>query len=886
MAGKRKKAARRRALWTSAAGVAALMAAPAAYAQEQTHRFDIPSQPLSDALLQLGDQARLSIAAPSTHINGRTAPAVAGEMSAREALTRLLVGTGLRFEFIAPNAVRVVSDDAAALSRGDQRAALSASSEEIVVIGTNLRGAPPGAAPVDVYTSEDIERSSATTIEQFVARLPQNMGTRTQFSATATSTPNREAVSAVDLRGLGVGTTLTLLNGRRMALANFGQAADVSLIPVSAVREVQVLTDGASAIYGSDAIGGVVNFVLRDDFDGAETRFSYGETTSGGLRQGSVSQTFGRAWGSGNGLISLDIGSTSALSARDRDYASAARGDLTPTVHRHSVVATVGQDVGDRLRLDGALAVSQREVKQLADTGTLWANGQPFWSSSQFSFGNVGANYQLSEALELSGVLTYSAMDTESRSLQNPGAAGVLPYVFNTEYSAWDFTAMMRGDLLRLPAGPVRFSFGGGYLTEQYEGSTVNTGSALSGRDLGRTTTSAFGEVLIPLVGAANALPFVRRLEFNLAARYTSYEDDSSPSLTTDFGDRISPKVGLVWAPSDTLTFRGTFGESFRAPALTQVDPTSSTSVMQQNIQIGGVASTMIAMSGPAPTIEAETADTYTLGFDYRPGWARGFRLSGTYFNIDYSDRIAMPSVIPARRDPPAWPELIQRPDSPAAIEEIIRALPNGFNNTGVNLSDPAAAAAALYARTPNIWIIDARTRNLSLSQVDGFDLSFSNVIRTDFGDITLGAQFTKIFEYLEQATPSSPVISVVDTVMRPADLRGRAYVSIDAGRFSGTLGVNYVDSYQNPLAPVGGSQEVEDWTTFDLALTYHLAQSAERGRGVRLSFSAQNIFDEDPPRVTNASGGSPSLDRSPGFDPANANPLGTVLSAGLIVAW
>src|SRR5262249_31132695 len=145
-------------------------------------------------------------------------------------------------------------------------------SEQIVVTGTNLRGAYPRSSPVQTYSAEDIARTGATTTDQFVRTLPQNLGTRTEFAVGAAGARHLEGVNSVDLRGLGVGTTLTLLNGRRMALASVGQAVDVSLIPVSAIKRVEVLTDGASAIYGSDAIGGVVNFVLRDDFEAQETR--------------------------------------------------------------------------------------------------------------------------------------------------------------------------------------------------------------------------------------------------------------------------------------------------------------------------------------------------------------------------------------------------------------------------------------------------------------------------------------------------------------------------------------------------------------------------------------------------------------------------------------
>src|SRR5262249_18260396 len=153
------------------------------------------------------------------------------------------------------------------------------------------------------------------------------------FAANAragTGVGNFDAVNSVDIRGLGAGTTLTLLNGRRLGQSDSGRSVDVSLIPAAAIARVEVLTDGASAIYGSDAVGGVVNFVLRRDFEGAETRMSYGEVVHGGLRQGSFSQTFGKNWNSGGGLVSYNLMSASPLERGDRWYSAvSAPGTLT-----------------------------------------------------------------------------------------------------------------------------------------------------------------------------------------------------------------------------------------------------------------------------------------------------------------------------------------------------------------------------------------------------------------------------------------------------------------------------------------------------------------------------------------------------------------------------
>src|SRR3546814_11014867 len=96
----------------------------------------------------------------------------------------------------------------------------------------------------------------------------------------------------------------------------------MSLVPLGALKRIEVVPDGASAIYGSDAVGGVVNLVLRDDFDGAETRLRYGSVTDGSLRQYGASQLWGTAWDTGAVLFNFDYSRHEPLFARERPYAT------------------------------------------------------------------------------------------------------------------------------------------------------------------------------------------------------------------------------------------------------------------------------------------------------------------------------------------------------------------------------------------------------------------------------------------------------------------------------------------------------------------------------------------------------------------------------------
>ena len=132
------------------------------------------------------------------------------------------------------------------------------------------------------------------------------------------STNNREQGSSVNLRGIAEGTTLVLLNGRRLAPGFRSAAVDISALPLSAIERVEILTDGASALYGSDAVGGVVNFILREDFEGVETRLRAG--AADGLNEYRASQALGNSWDTGNFVASVEYFQRDALDAADRDF--------------------------------------------------------------------------------------------------------------------------------------------------------------------------------------------------------------------------------------------------------------------------------------------------------------------------------------------------------------------------------------------------------------------------------------------------------------------------------------------------------------------------------------------------------------------------------------
>lgn len=203
--------------------------------------------------------------------------------------------------------------------------AKSAEVSEIVVTGSLIKGSAEDAAlPVDVISSEDLQKQGSPTALELIKDLSVSsgvLGDTNQFDARAQGS---EGSGSINLRGLGPQRTLVLINGRRMTPNPFGQTGtgivDTNLIPSVAVGRVEVLKDGAAATYGSDAIAGVVNFIMRKNFDGLEASASYK------LINGSDGDyTGGVVWGvnfdRANLLVTAGYQHRSVLSTLDRDFA-------------------------------------------------------------------------------------------------------------------------------------------------------------------------------------------------------------------------------------------------------------------------------------------------------------------------------------------------------------------------------------------------------------------------------------------------------------------------------------------------------------------------------------------------------------------------------------
>lgn len=205
--------------------------------------------------------------------------------------------------------------------------------EAVVVVGSQIKGAKVNAAlPVTVVGEDQIRASGAVSGDELFRSIPQ-MGD-VNFNAQylpGSSNSARGDVGSVNLRNLGIGNTLVLLNGRRVVTHPTSQANDnlvpvltynTSAIPVSGLKRLEVLRDGAAAIYGADAVAGVVNTVLRDDVDGLTTSAQYGFAEGTNLKEYNFNAFGGKNFADGRGNVSAFVSYDQRTSMRstDQDY--------------------------------------------------------------------------------------------------------------------------------------------------------------------------------------------------------------------------------------------------------------------------------------------------------------------------------------------------------------------------------------------------------------------------------------------------------------------------------------------------------------------------------------------------------------------------------------
>ncbi|MEX5747651.1 TonB-dependent receptor plug domain-containing protein [Massilia sp. X63] len=285
-----------------------------------------------------------------------------------------------------------------------------------------------GVGPVTVIDAETIQRSGAISVETLLQRLPSSAGTAgNQSSAYWTS--NGYGTTQVNLRGLGIDRTLVLLNGRRVVSGGTGanSSVDLNMIPVAMIERIEVLKDGASAIYGADAVAGVVNIITKKAIDGVEASVRYGKTERGDGDEKSADLVWGTRSERGSLMGSLNYSESGAVNLASRAPCSLFEDD------GELVCSGSSSTIGGRARLaDGRRVNFNQDPNGNPGGFETYSAAKHAYNSNPFlnavnpikrvgvsAFGNM----RLTDRVDMFSELMFT--NRKSEQLATPGAIGV-----------------------------------------------------------------------------------------------------------------------------------------------------------------------------------------------------------------------------------------------------------------------------------------------------------------------------------------------------------------------------------------------------------------------------------------------------------------------------
>ncbi|MBU0554548.1 MAG: TonB-dependent receptor [Alphaproteobacteria bacterium] len=457
--------------------------------------------------------------------------------------------------------------------------------------------------------------------------------------------------------------------------------------------------------------------------------------------------------------------------------------------------------------------------------------------------------------------------------------------VFNQTYGG---SANIGGSLFSLPGGDVRVSvggevrfdylFGNGQLSNTRTANVNVFGGIPTSNE--RDVRSVYAEAYIPLFGGDNARPGLERLEFNAAVRYDRY---------SDVGSTTNPRFGLTYAPMMGLQFRGSYGTSFRAPSLVDVNKYATAGFLPRTGSGSAVGLSPADGSfqyvypiGGNPDLKPETATTWSVGFDVTPELVRGLNFSVTYYNIVYEDKVdtaAYNAPIGAVLNSGNYDDFIVF--NPVYFpDKATLTLPEYVAYWNQITADPQLPVLGLVDPTTMIAIVDARRNNSGIVETDGFDISLDYTLYGDGVDFRFGARANYVLHYKTSPVPGVALKDEVNHFGYPARFTGRLEAGVDIGGFSGTGILNYVNSRTItrdflPAAVPDQYTDIDAITTFDLSLRYNFGENGSMiTDGLAMSLNVLNLFDAEPPLVVNAGGATPIR-----FDSSYSSSMGRYIS-------
>lgn len=813
--------------------------------------------------------------------------------------------------------------------------------ERIEVTGSRIKQVDmETVSPVTVINAADI----AMTGEKTVADVLNNSAINSFGSWRGISGygSGASSTSDVNLRGLGSSATLVLLDGRRMpgTSSSSGSVADTSSIPMSIVERIEILRDGASAVYGSDAVAGVVNIITKKEFEGLQFDYSTEQPSVEGGEANRLSIATGYNTDKGNITLTYEYYDTKAVMDRDiwnmddptyraySGFSSVPNGNsalgwysnsdickqtentidttdgkntgrclynhgkvtkLFGDQTRNSILSNFSYEINDSIQFRGRASASLAET-ETRYAGTPVSTNYPVMSADNkfnpigedmtlfMRSAQIGPRDTLTETnnvdilggfigtLDLGNGLDWELNAQHSRSTTNSfnynlindsiiqeGIDSEQYDIFNTSgmsYEQWNkqmtelyrsaaHTGVYQGKFestqfdgsastLLVEQGDISLAMVGGLEYEMIKfkqtsdpesaAGIISGGSGGDDVDATRDRSAVFVEFQAGL--PAN-------VELSAAVRYERYEQEGSLTgpqgqiVNSSTFDAVVPKFGISWRPADSLLLRASYGDSFRAPNMSEMFSSQSLSFEYAVDSLwctkpGNVDAVYCAPNNQHKTwyggnsnLEAEEGNSFTLGGVWNATDDWNIELS--YFSITYDNKI----------------ESIE-------VDDILRdEIKNGSSPYVHRGSDG------------KIEYIEAGVRNLATVETSGIDFVTAYNLETGIGDFNFKFDLTHVLDFKKQANANAAMIDYAGLVTQP-DWRGNLATSWKYDDFSAAWTVVYIGSqsadYYNKLEKTTRYVDYSDYFKHNIQFAYNHAYNGSITVGVN------NLFDTDAP--------------------------------------
>jgi len=554
--------------------------------------------------------------------------------------------------------------------------------DTVIVTGTRVadRTVAESQSPIDIITPEALQSTGTTELATALARALPSLN----FPRPAL-TDGTSGIRPAQLRGLSPDQVLVLVNGKRRhtsaminvngSIGRGSSAVDINAIPIAAIERVEVLRDGASAQYGSDAIAGVVNIVLKGSGKGGSLAVDYGQYSAGDGNKYQLSGHTGVSFGDGRGSVHF----AGQISQQDESNRAGPYQGTTPNTGNFPSIGEKTFVVGDP-RVDATAAsvnasfnfsdsisayasalLSNRDITSFAFYRSPNHSGQTALLAQTYPDGYVPQINQYSKDRSLvAGVKgntesgwTWDVSVNHGENTLDFHTRNSINYSLgvNSPTSFYDGTLKYQQDIFNADitksldwglAYPVTLSFGGEYRREKWEQNAGElnsyTGSGAQGFGGFTPTNEVHNDRHNYALYAGIEADLTEKFSAGLTGRYEDY---------SDFGDKFSGKLSARYAFTDKVALRATASSGFRAPSLAQQSYQAVTSTIINGVFVdrGTFPTTSAAAQalGASP-LKAESSTSYSVGLVLQP--VDRLYLTVDAYQIDIDDRIVLSTNI------------------------------------------------------------------------------------------------------------------------------------------------------------------------------------------------------------------------------------------------